>query len=39
MWSEAYNDWLSGEEPLQENYSQADWEQFQAILNGNDPDF
>ena len=34
MWSEAYNDWLAGDEPAQENYDPADWEKFQEILNG-----
>lgn len=33
MWSEAYNDWLAGDEPAPENYSQDDWEKFQEMLN------
>lgn len=34
MWSEAYNDWLSGEEPDPVNYSPEDWEKFQEIMDG-----
>ena len=34
MWSEAYNDWLAGDEPVPENYSPEDYEQFERIMNG-----
>lgn len=34
MWSEAYNDWLAGDEPDPTNYSQEDWEKFQEIMDG-----
>lgn len=35
MWSDAYNDWLAGDEPIPENYSPEDWEKFQEIMDNN----
>lgn len=32
MWSEAYNDWLAGDEPDPINYSPDDWDKFQEML-------
>lgn len=36
MWSEAYNDWLNGDEPDPANYSQSDYEMFEQLRDENE---